>query len=139
MGFGLAKLIGGLLMFLSVVSGLLILGTPALILTRYKRIGAALVIAGTMLLVVLSLPYISERALSAFESGYEPLIDPPRAEWIVVLGGGARGGKGHPPASRLAASSLYRLAEGVRIAKRLPDSQLVTPGGSSGTKSAVQN
>lgn len=130
MGFELVKLIGGLLMPIPVILMLLIGGLGLLLFSRFHRLAAGLLMAGTGLLLVFSTAFLPERTLSGLENVYPVLSDPPAAEWIVVLGGGAKGGADRPPASRLGESSLYRIAEGVRLARMLPGAKLVTSGGS---------
>ncbi len=146
MPFELIKLIAGLLMPVPVILGLLILGLALLALTRFQRTAIALLAVGTGLLLALSTPMLPELALNQLETAYPVLQNPPDAQWIVVLGGGVReaesgttegtegqrdkGAKGWSSAHLLSESSLYRLAEGVRLAKVLPRARLVTSGGS---------
>lgn len=129
--FQLTKLAGGLLMPISVVLALLVLGLVLLVASRFRYLGLGLVALGAVVLFLVSLPPLPERALASLESRYPVLSDPPDAEWIVVLGGGSRGVADWPAANRLTRSSLYRLAEGVRLARQLPDAKLVTSGGVS--------
>lgn len=129
--FELTKLAGGLLMPISVVLVLLVLGLAFLLASRFRYLGLGLVALGIVLLLLVSLPPLSERALASLEGQYPVLSDPPDAEWIVVLGGGSRDIAEWPAANRLTRSSLYRLAEGVRLARQLPDARLVTSGGVS--------
>ncbi|MGM0788445.1 MAG: ElyC/SanA/YdcF family protein, partial [Thermodesulfobacteriota bacterium] len=119
------------MMPLPVVLVLLVVGLILLVAGRRRRLGIGFIAAGTVLLLMVSFPWLSERALMDLEQDYPVLREPPQAEWIVVLGGGSRDNQSLPPASRLGESSMYRLAEGVRIAKLLPDARLVTSGGGS--------
>ncbi|MFW6315365.1 MAG: YdcF family protein, partial [Desulfohalobiaceae bacterium] len=129
MGFELVKLIGGLLMPVPVILILLWLGL-LLMLIKMRRLGLVLLVAGSCLFLLLSTPFLPEKLLQDLEQSSPELLDPPEANWILVLGGGARGRQDLPPASRLGESSLYRLAEGLRLAKSLPEARLVTSGGS---------
>lgn len=131
MGFELAKLVGGMLMPLALSLTFLLVGLVLLLVARFRTLAKGLLFLGTIALLVLSIPPVSERALLNLENDYPVLHDPPQADWVVVLGGGSRDNKNLPAASRLGESSLYRLAEGVRIAKKLPHAMLVTSGGTS--------
>lgn len=134
MGFELTKLIGGLLMPLSI--GLAVVGAGLVLAGAFRpaRTGFVITGIGFAWLLLLALPPVSERALESLESTYPILTEPPEVAWIVVLGGGSRGGADRPPAGRLGESSLYRLAEGVRLAHSLPDARLVTSGGAGGSE-----
>ncbi|MFW6456284.1 MAG: YdcF family protein [Desulfohalobiaceae bacterium] len=129
MGFELVKLIGGLLMPVPVILILLWLGL-LLMLIKMRRLGLGLLVAGSCLFLLLSTPFVPEKLLQDLEQDYPVLIEPPEANWILVLGGGARGDQDLPAAGRLGESSLYRLAEGLRLARELPGAKLVTSGGS---------
>lgn len=126
--FELVKLTGGLLMPLPVILILLVIGLVLLTASRRRRLAATFIAAATVLLMAVSLPWLSAAALMDLEQDYPVLRKPPQAEWIVVLGGGSRHNKSVPCASRLGESSLYRLAEGVRLANLLPGARLVTTG-----------
>lgn len=132
MSFQLTKLAGGLLMPLPVILGLLVLGWLALMLARRRWPGAVLVGLGVVALLLVSVPPLPGKALAELEHRHAVLADPPAADWIVVLGGGSRATPAWPAATRLSRSSLYRLAEGVRLAGLLPEARLVTTGGMAG-------
>ena len=125
------KLIAGLLMPVPVILILLAAGLCCMLLTRFRRVAIGLIAAATVMLLLVSTPFLPERLLSGLENAYSPIPENelPHADWIVVLGGGASGGEKRPPADRLGASSLYRIAEGVRLARSLPDAVLITSGG----------
>lgn len=131
MGFQLSKLIGGLMMPVAVVLVLLITGCALLALSRYRRAGLVLVLAGTVALLLAATPPVAERALASLENHY-PVMEttPPDTDWIVVLGGGADSDDDRQAVSRLSWSSLQRIAEGVRLARSAPEARLVTSGGS---------
>lgn len=128
MAFELVKLAGGLLMPVPLILALLLSGLVLLIFTRRRRLAAVLLAAGTLVLLILSVPPLPERALMNLEQDYPVLGNPPHAEWIIVLGGDSRYVENASPAACLGESSLYRLAEGVRLAKLLPNARLVTSG-----------
>ncbi|MFN2342288.1 MAG: YdcF family protein [Desulfonatronovibrio sp.] len=129
MEFQLTKLMGGMLMPLSIILIILIIALSLLMLTRKRRTGLFALIAASILLLTLSVPPLSQRALLTLEQTYPVLENPPHAQWIIVLGGGSKGKDNWPPATRLGESSLYRIAEGVRLAKLLPDARIITSGG----------
>lgn len=117
MGFELTKLLGGLLMPLPVVLILLTTGIVLLLVTRGKRMATLFLVAGTTLLLLITIPPFFERALMDLEHKYPVLHEPPDAEWIIVLMGGSRGASEWPATARLGESSIFRIAEGVRLAK----------------------
>lgn len=131
MGFEITKLAGGLLMPLPVILIFLIAGLVLLMASRFRRIALGLLMLGTALLLVVSIPPLSERSLRALETSYPLLQSPPQAEWIVVLGGGSKGPSTWPATARLGETSLCRIAEGVRLADLLPGATLITSGGSA--------
>ncbi len=70
--------------------------------------------------------------LRPIESRYEPVSAAAlhqEVRWIVVLGGGARGGTALTPEDRLEESSLKRVMEGVRLVRLLPATRLILSGG----------
>lgn len=73
--------------------------------------------------------------LLPLERQYPPLTDltdVADAKFVVVLGAGLTGHRGAPITSQLSTSSLYRLTEGVRILRQLPDAKLVVGGAAVG-------
>jgi uncharacterized SAM-binding protein YcdF (DUF218 family) len=119
--------------------GILILGLLCLWATRRQRLGKGLVTLGTVLLLLLSLPFIAGQAAAPLESRYPALLHPEaisRAgegstspQWIVVLGGGHALDPRHPANSQTSAATLERVVEGVRLYKALPGSKLLLSGG----------
>ena len=53
-------------------------------------------------------------------------------KWVVVLGAGYNPNPDHPPSARPNSSSLARLAEGIRIHRKLPGSKLIVLVGEKG-------
>jgi uncharacterized SAM-binding protein YcdF (DUF218 family) len=129
MEFALTKLFGGMLMPLPIILALLLAALILPVFTRNRFIPMGLLALGTGLLLIISVPFLSEKALFELENEYPVMSQVPDAEWIVVLGGGSRKGDNWPPAARLGESSLYRISEGARLAAMLPGSRLVTSGG----------
>jgi uncharacterized SAM-binding protein YcdF (DUF218 family) len=129
MGLQLIKLVGGLMMPLPLILVLMAAGLLLLASARRRRVGVFLMVIGFVLLLAVSAPGISGHALASLEGAYPLLKEPlPRAEWVVVLGGGVRWKDDRPPAARLGAASLYRIMEGVRLAHLMPEARLVASG-----------
>jgi uncharacterized SAM-binding protein YcdF (DUF218 family) len=128
--FQFTKLIAGLMMPVSFVLILLAAGLGLLVLTRFQRAAKCIVAAGILLLFLASTPFVPELVLSGLERQY-PVLEKAPADtgYIVVLGGGTRGGHNVSSAGRLTSSSLYRLIEGIRLAETCPGAMLVTSGG----------
>lgn len=100
------------------------------LLRRWPRLGRALVAAGLAIVLLLSLPVVSD-VLSLAVEEYPPLgaSQPAAAGAIVVLAGGVRQNAADPGGAALTHESLARLAGGAALARRtgLP---LVLSGGS---------
>jgi uncharacterized SAM-binding protein YcdF (DUF218 family) len=123
----------------AVCLGILILGLFCLWATRRQRLGRGLVTLGTVLLLLLSLPFISRQTLTPLERRYPALLHPETVswgekgstapKWIVVLGGGHVSDPRLPPNSQINAAALGRVVEGVRLHKTIPGSKLLLSGG----------
>ena len=100
------------------------------VLRWWPRIGRALAAAGLTILLVLSLPVVSDvLALAVEEYPALSASQPVAAGAIVVLAGGIRRNAAEPGGAALSGDSLERLAGGAALARRtgLP---LVLSGGS---------
>jgi uncharacterized SAM-binding protein YcdF (DUF218 family) len=123
----------------SLCLGILILGLLFLWATRRQRLGKGLVTVGTVLLLLLSFPFLSRQTLIPLERRYPPLLHPETVswgeessasvKWIVVLGGGHRSDPGLPANSQISSAALGRVVEGVRLYKLIPGSKLLLAGG----------
>jgi len=124
----------------SLCLGILILGLFFLWATRRQRLGKALATLGTVLLLLLSLPFISKQILSPLEGRYPALLQPEKIswlgqksetspKWIVVLGGGHVSDPRLPAGSQISTAPLRRMVEGVRLYKAIPGSKLLLSGG----------
>jgi uncharacterized SAM-binding protein YcdF (DUF218 family) len=119
--------------------GILILGLFCLWATRRQRLGKVLVTLGTVLLLLLSTPFISSWLLVPLEQRYPALLHPETVsgvpkdsispKWIVVLGGGHVSDPSLPANSQISAAALGRVVEGVRLQKVIPGSKLLLSGG----------
>ncbi|PIU52970.1 MAG: envelope biogenesis factor ElyC [Deltaproteobacteria bacterium CG07_land_8_20_14_0_80_60_11] len=137
--FMLKKIVPLLLYPVSLCLGILILGLFCLWATRRQRLGKVLVTLGTVLLLLLSLPFLSGQTLTPLERRYPALLHPETVswgeksstspKWIVVLGGGHRSDPGLPANSQISAAALGRVVEGVRLYKTIPGSKLLLSGG----------
>jgi uncharacterized SAM-binding protein YcdF (DUF218 family) len=137
--FLMKKIVAPLFYPFSLCLGILILGLFCLWATRRQRLGKGLVTLGTVLLLLLSLPFIASGLLTPLESRYPALLNPEavlRGEggstsppWIVVLGGGHVLDPRHPANSQISAAALGRVVEGVRLYKAMPGSKLLLSGG----------
>jgi uncharacterized SAM-binding protein YcdF (DUF218 family) len=124
---------------LSLCLGILILGLCCLWSSRRRRLGQWLVTLGTLLLLLMSLPFIASRLLTPLEYRYPPLLNPETLsrgpagstppKWIVVLGGSHVSDPRLPANSQISAAALERVVEGVRLQKAIPGSKLLLSGG----------
>jgi uncharacterized SAM-binding protein YcdF (DUF218 family) len=109
----------------SIICGLLLL------FTRRQRAGKILISFGLLLLLIFSLPPVSNRLIGSLESDYKPLQERAMAgsnvRWIVVLGGGHNSSR--PAGSQLSSSSLARVTEAVRIYRLQPGIKMILSGG----------
>lgn len=124
--FILKKLISGFFLPLSLVLILLLIGT------FLKRGRKKVLLIGIAMLYLFSFGPFSYLMLRPIESRYEPVSAAAlhqEVRWIVVLGGGARGGTALTPEDRLEESSLKRVMEGVRLVRLLPATRLILSGG----------
>lgn len=121
--FQLKKILGPLFFPLSLCLELLLLGLLLLWGTRRQKAGKVLVTLGTILLVLLSYPWVPEGLLRPLEQWYPPLTSVDRltspaagqgpVKFVVVLGG-----------------DVERTAAGVHLLRQLPGARLILCGGS---------
>ncbi|MET0625814.1 MAG: ElyC/SanA/YdcF family protein [Pyrinomonadaceae bacterium] len=132
--FFFKKLIAPFLMPVPVSLALLVAGLLLLWLTRRQKAGKYLATTGSLLLVLLSYGFGTNRLLAGLERSYQPVADAAplagRVWWVVVLGGGSSSDRSLPEGTRLSEASLARLVEGVRLQRQLPGSRLLLSGGS---------
>jgi uncharacterized SAM-binding protein YcdF (DUF218 family) len=136
----LAKKVVALFFYpVSVCLGFLILGLICLWVTRRQRLGKFLVTLGTVLLLLMSMPFIASGLLTPLERRYPPLLHPESLawgpagatspKWIVVLGGGHVSDPGLTANSQISAAALGRVVEGVRLYRAIAGSKLLLSGG----------
>ena len=125
--FLLKKLVS---VFTQIIPGGLIILLAALILqSRWPRAGRSVAIGTCCLLLLGSMPAVSNYFISKLEVQYPVLQEAPAdTAMILVLGGGHLYKHGRPANSILSATALSRLTEGVRLWKSRPESYLVLSG-----------
>lgn len=134
--FLLKKVVGLLLMPLSVCLGLLVGGLVLAWLCRgrWRTVGRGLITGGVVLLLVSSFGPFSGCLLRPLEHRYPPLLDSAAAgmadvTWVVVLGAGHVSDPSMPATTQLCPSGLARVVEGVRLYRQVPGRKLVVSGG----------
>lgn len=123
MGFFLRKLVAMVVMPVPAVFVLLVAGL-VLGWRGRERWGRRLVAAGLLLFWAASCMPLARAAVAPLESAYPPFPGD-SVEVVVVLGGGHASAPGIPVTAIPEAQSLYRIAEGVRIAGAQPWTTLV--------------
>ena len=107
----------------------LIVGVTLLLMTKRQRPGKAMVLAGTVFLILFSCDPVANLTLRPLEAPSPP---PPAASsqsWIVVLGGGLSVDERIPATSQLSSTSMVRLSEGIVLYRQRPGSRLLLSGG----------
>ncbi|NQT09872.1 MAG: envelope biogenesis factor ElyC [Desulfobacteraceae bacterium] len=140
MMFLFKKIVAPLFFPLSIILEILIFGIFLLWFTRRQKTGKMVVFAGVLLLALFSYGSIADVCLKSLEDKYPPLVDLHQfsdVKCVVVLGGGHNSDPKLPITGQIGDSSLFRLLEGVRIHKKLPESKLILSG--SGVYDPVSN
>jgi uncharacterized SAM-binding protein YcdF (DUF218 family) len=137
--FVMKKIVALFLYPMGLCLGILSLGLLCLWATRRQRLGKVLATLGTLLLLLMSIPFISSGLLVPLEQRYPALLHPEAVSWepntstsppwIVVLGGGHVSDPRLPANSQISAAALGRVVEGVRLHKAVPGSKLLLSGG----------
>jgi uncharacterized SAM-binding protein YcdF (DUF218 family) len=138
--FWLRKILGQLLMPLSLSLTLLVSGLIMLWCTRRQRGGKILVTLGTVWLFLNGNPIIADFLLKPLEgrrppgqqveaAGKAAVPRPVDLQWVVVLGGGVIADPGLEPLSQLSYASLARLVGGIEIYRQMPGTRLLLSGG----------
>lgn len=140
--FVLKKIIGPLITPLPVCFAILIAGIVFLWGRKRQQLGKILVSISMAGLFVSSTPWVSTFMIRPLEHKYPALTQfngLPEIKWVVVLGGGMLDDENISANSQLYDSSVSRLAEGIRIHRRLPGTKLIVSGGpASGTISEAE-
>lgn len=129
--FLLTKILGALLMPLPLVLLGLLLGLSLAALTRWRRAGLAVIAAATLALGLLAWWPLADRLIGPLEAAYpalEPGELPEDVAAVVVLGAGSVWAPELPVTSRLSATAVRRLTEGVRLWRQRPAAMFVVSG-----------
>jgi uncharacterized SAM-binding protein YcdF (DUF218 family) len=134
--FLLKKIAATLLSPVPLCIDILIAGLIFLWCTRSYKAAKVLVSTGTLLLLLLSSPFVSGSLVRPLESRYRPLLaEPgrdmstlPRVKYIVVLAAGYLPDPALPAATQLG-RTLPRVVEGVRVFRQLQGCTLIMSGG----------
>ena len=101
----------------------------------WKRRAHRLLVAGAIGVVLLACGLPFDPIAGALERRYPPIQASAIADgvqWIVVLGGGVQSRSGLSVSAVPSASSVARIAEGVRLQKAFPNSRLIFTGFAAG-------
>ena len=131
------KLLSGLLFPLPVSIELLAAGLSLLWFTRRQKAGKVIATTGLALLMLSSNWSFSTWVMSSLEDRYPPVMkaaavsaqvsSPPK--FVVVLASGFTFDPSLPSIAQLGATTLARLAEGIRIYRQVPGSKIIVSGG----------
>ncbi|MDA3903016.1 MAG: YdcF family protein [Desulfuromusa sp.] len=127
--FLLKKFLGNLLMPVPVTLLLLIWAVLLLLRRKTRWFGIIVVFLATALLFVGSYAPLSNQYISQFEEqipSYQPDSIP--VDYVAVLGSWHQSVKNQPVTSQLSPTAIVRLAEGIRIYRLNPGSQLIFTG-----------
>lgn len=126
-GFYLKKLVGMMLMPIPLTLVGIVVGLA--LLNKRPKLGKGLIGASALLLFLTSWMPTAKIFIEPFEHEYRPFnVQTTPVDAIVILGGCHHASTDVPPFALLCATSLYRLLEGVRIAKANPNALLYTSG-----------
>ncbi|PWC18598.1 envelope biogenesis factor ElyC [Brenneria roseae subsp. roseae] len=127
--FALKKFVGSLLLPLPLLLILMGAGLLFLWFTRRQRTGKTLILVSWLILMLLSIQPIADRLLLPLETRYPTWqADRPRADYIVVLGGGYTYNSDWAPSSNLIGNSLPRVTEGIRLYHANPGAKMIFTG-----------
>ncbi len=125
------KMVGPLFLPLTLCLILLTAGAILVWFQKKGRSGKILVTAGVLLLALTSYGAVANWSAMPLECRYPPLriSDAAGARWVAVLGGGFTPNPQDPATSRLNGETLSRLAEGIRLYRKIPGCKLLLSGG----------
>lgn len=136
--FLLKKIVAAIFSPLSMIIGLMGVGLFFIWFTKKQKTGKILITCAAALLLILSYHTVADRLLKPLEQRFPPIMldsrtiaseDTSFVKWIVVLGGGHTRDQYLPVTSEISEASLVRLAEAIRIYKRIPGSKIILSGG----------
>ncbi|RLM20001.1 hypothetical protein BIY29_15890 [Brenneria alni] len=127
--FALKKFVGGLMQPLPLLLLLMGLGLLLIGFTRWQRGGKTLIGISWLTLVLISIQPVADRLLLPLEKHYPTWRQgQPKANYIVVLGGGYTYNPDWAPSSNLISNSLPRVTEGIRLYYANPGAKMIFTG-----------
>ncbi|AWB64989.1 hypothetical protein C2869_00385 [Saccharobesus litoralis] len=133
--FIIKKLVASFIMPLPLAILLILAASLLFILTKRKKLAISLNLAGLILLMVTTMPFLTNGLLQTLESRHMYTLDTEymsdittRPNAIIVLGCGHKNIEPMPITSQLAHCSLARTVEGVRLALKYPELDLIFTG-----------
>ncbi|MEQ5206478.1 MULTISPECIES: envelope biogenesis factor ElyC [unclassified Proteus (in: enterobacteria)] len=132
--FLLKKYVAGFLMPLPLLLLIAFFALALLWFTRWQKTGKSLLTVVLILLTMLGIQPVADTLLMPSEKEYQARYElrensQQDVNYIVVLGGGFTYNPDWAPSSNLLNNSLFRVAEGVRLYYRNPNSTLIFTGG----------
>ncbi|MCD6570392.1 MAG: envelope biogenesis factor ElyC [Deltaproteobacteria bacterium] len=138
--FFFKKIIAPLFSPLPLCLGILILGLSLMWFSRLRRVGKCIILAGVVLLALLSYDTATDVFLRPLEYRYpcqasdtitKLLASDVKASlrWVVVLGRGHMSDPQIPITAQISDESLVRLIEAIRLYRQVPGGKLVLSGG----------
>ncbi|EST59514.1 envelope biogenesis factor ElyC [Proteus cibi] len=132
--FLLKKYVAGFLMPLPLLLSIAFFALALLWFTRWQKTGKSLLTVVLVLLTILGIQPVADTLLMPSEKEYQARYElrensQQDVNYIVVLGGGFTYNPEWAPSSNLLNNSLFRVAEGVRLYYRNPNSTLIFTGG----------
>lgn len=131
MTFFVTKILGAVLMPLPLILLGLVLGLVLAVFTRWRRTGLAVIGVATLTFGLLAWWPLADRLIGPLEAAYPPVAVaelPEAVPAVVVLGAGSVWAPELPVTSRLSATAVRRLTEGVRLWRRRPGAAFVVSG-----------
>lgn len=131
MTFFVTKILGAVLMPLPLILLGLAVGLGVAALTRWRRLGLGVIALVALGLAALSWWPAADRLIAPLERSYptlNPADLPDQVPAVVVLGAGSVWAPELPVTSRLSATAVRRLTEGVRLWRRRPGAAFVVSG-----------
>lgn len=125
--FFIKKIVSAFLMPLPIGLILLFIGVFFLLFNSYKK-GRFFVIISFVWLALFSNAYISNSLLYPLEQNHKALLTIPKVNYVLVLGGGHKTNNNLSITSQVNTISVNRLAEGIRIYKKLENAKLIVSG-----------
>ena len=125
--FLLKKIISVFIMPINIVLILLIMSV--LYFRKRPKVSFKYLISALLLLVVSSMPVISDKFMVSIEDNYQAFSHSRKpVDYIVALGGWHQSNDALPATSQLNSDSLQRLVEVIRIHKLHPTAKIITSG-----------